>query len=100
MPAQLNSFAHLRAQWILHGRGGGGGQFSELLSGTNQEWFLLALQERLVRSSNVSKGFCAWRQTGGCTPSGPREPEKDLDCHSHVDVRVSASFKILAEARV
>jgi hypothetical protein len=23
MPAQLNSFTHLRAQWVLHARGGG-----------------------------------------------------------------------------
>lgn len=35
-------------------------------------------------SAKETEHCIAWRQTGGCSPEGPREPERDLPCSSLV----------------
>jgi len=37
----------------------------------------------------------AWRQTGGCTPDGPREPENDLPCDAKIPYGASGYCEVL-----
>mmetsp|Transcript_11139 Transcript_11139/g.21221 ORF Transcript_11139/g.21221 Transcript_11139/m.21221 type:complete len:543 (+) Transcript_11139:69-1697(+) len=56
-----------------------------LLNGFEHKGFHAAeaLQPQVVDSR------CVWRQTGRCSPDGPREPEHDLPCNATVDHRRS-----------
>eukprot|EP01065_Artemidia_motanka_P003292 TRINITY_DN11589_c0_g1_i1.p1 TRINITY_DN11589_c0_g1~~TRINITY_DN11589_c0_g1_i1.p1 ORF type:complete len:717 (+),score=135.30 TRINITY_DN11589_c0_g1_i1:163-2313(+) len=48
----------------------------------------------------LPRGCVSWRQTGMCTPDGPREPHRDLPCDAQVPGGVSGYCECTGGARV